>query len=59
MITSANSAELRKTLLLDGSRLANSPVAIPITNPPNVAVTRRFIPPTTTPTKAGITTRKP
>ena len=53
-ITSANSAEGRKTVLSVGSAPLMTPLANPIAKPPSVAVQSRSIPPTTTPTRTTI-----
>ena len=53
-ITSANTAEGRKTVLSVGSAPLITPLAKPIAKPPSVAVQSRSIPPTTTPTSTTI-----
>ena len=53
-MTSANTAEGRKTVLSVGRAPLITPVAKPIAKPPSVAVQSRSIPPTTTPTRTTI-----
>ena len=53
-ITSANTADGRKTVLSVGSAPLITPLAKPIAKPPSVAVQSRSIPPTTTPTRTTI-----
>ena len=57
-MTSANTADGRKTLLSVGSTPLMIPVAKPIANPPSVAVRDRSMPPTTTPTRTTIVSRR-
>ena len=56
-MTSAKTAEGRKTVLSVGSAPLITPVAKPIAKPPSVAVQSRSIPPTTTPTSTTIVSR--